>query len=168
MVIIQRMDEQQEIWKPIAGYEGRYEVSNLGRVRSFHRRGCRILRLSDRGAPDNYLIVSLALNGRTRTRLVHHLVLLTFVGPRPEGMVACHTNDVPHDNRLENLRWDTQEENMADRLTRDGKRKRLTPEMVREIRSLQFSTKAAGAAHYGIAPSTFHNIRTGKTWTHVS
>jgi hypothetical protein len=47
-------------------------------------------------------------------RKVHHLILEAFVGPRPEGLKACHNNGDGHDNRLDNLRWDTQANNIAD------------------------------------------------------
>ncbi|AEK09646.1 HNH endonuclease [Mycobacterium phage Mozy] len=54
-----------------------------------------------------------------RKSLVHVLVLEAFVGPRPEGMNACHNNGIPNDNRVENLRWDTPSENNRD-LIRHG------------------------------------------------
>lgn len=54
------------------------------------------------------------------TRYVHQLVLEAFVGPRPEGMEACHWNDVCTDNRLENLRWDTTSANRHDQV-RNGR-----------------------------------------------
>lgn len=52
--------------------------------------------------------------GRTHDRKVHQLVLEAFVGPRPEGFVGCHWDDDPSNNRLENLRWDTESANRFD------------------------------------------------------
>ncbi len=62
-----------------------------------------------------YLDVSLRLgtNVRRHTK-VHHLVAEAFIGPRPPGMVVCHNNGDPLDNRVENLRYDTQANNITD------------------------------------------------------
>lgn len=111
------MDDIEE-WRTIPGYEGAYEVSDMGRVRSLTRldtRG-RLRRgklLSPRNARSGHLAIALH-NGSRRNFLVHHLVLMAFVGPRPEGMEGCHENDIPNDNRVENLRWDTRSANLRD------------------------------------------------------
>ena len=51
---------------------------------------------------------------QNKFKSVHHLVLEAFTGPRPVGAVCCHLNDEGDDNRIENLRWDTQRSNYAD------------------------------------------------------
>ena len=113
-----------ERWKPIAGYEGHYEVSNFGNVRSLPRKvltkggwtqshPAKPLR-PGRATKSGHLLVVLCKDGVTNGRLVHQLVLETFVGPRPDGMCACHANDIAWDNRLENLRWDTRSSNSRD------------------------------------------------------
>ncbi len=114
-----------EQWRPIEGYEGAYEVSDLGRVRSMDRvdrtghpwRG-RILKLhpvSDRG----YQKITLYRDGTGSQRLVHRLVLAAFVGPCPEGMEGCHRDNDTTNNALTNLRWDTPSENNFD-IVRSG------------------------------------------------
>ncbi|SKF61468.1 NUMOD4 motif [Mycobacteroides abscessus subsp. abscessus] len=111
-----------EAWKPIAGYEGWYEVSNRGRVRSLDRTvigrwGPYLVRgrtLAPPARESGHLSVGLYKNGPSRRHLVHRLVLEAFVGPAPEGMVTCHNNGDPSDNRIENLRWDTQSANQFD------------------------------------------------------
>lgn len=112
---------QTEIWKPIPGYEGRYEVSNQGRVRSLDRtvpgKDGRVTFFKGRElqpwvSNGGHLVVGL---GRNRREYVHRLVLFAFVGPCPAGMEACHINDCPADNRVVNLRWDTRSENGLDR-----------------------------------------------------
>jgi hypothetical protein len=60
--------------------------------------------------------LSRGARGTTKTRLVHHLVLEAFVGPRPDGQVGCHFDDDPRNNRVENLRWDTSSANALDRV----------------------------------------------------
>lgn len=108
-----------ENWLPVAGYEGKYEVSDLGRVRSLARpdgrgRRRREMILRGRPGPRGHLSVALYVDGARRDFLVHYLVLVTFVGPRPEGMEGCHWNDIATDNSLENLRWDTRSANILD------------------------------------------------------
>lgn len=63
-----------------------------------------------------YATVGLWKDEKRYTMTVHRLILETFVGPRPDGMEACHYNGVRTDNRLENLRWDTPSNNQKDRL----------------------------------------------------
>jgi hypothetical protein len=110
-----------EQWKDVPGYEGRYQVSDLGRVRSLDHRvrlvchGVETTRLS----PGRLLKpgrsrsghVSVAI-GKGNSRLVHQLVLEAFVGPRPKGAESLHLNHDPKDNRLSNLRYGTRSENL--------------------------------------------------------
>jgi hypothetical protein len=103
-----------ERWLPVPGYEGRYEVSDWGRVKSLPRNTTSggIMKLSPdaRGAQ----VVNLTKSGKQRVHLVHHLVLQAFAGPRPEGTEACHNDGNPANNRLHNLRWDTHLANIGD------------------------------------------------------
>ena len=113
-----------ERWLPVLGWEGIYEVSDHGRVRSLDRtvrqsngtsrkfRG-RILKQTRMNA---YLTVGLHIAGREERRTVHRMVLESFVSPRPIGMEACHADSDGHNNHLSNLRWDTRKENAADRV----------------------------------------------------
>jgi hypothetical protein len=113
---------EAEIWRPVVGYEGIYEVSDLGRVQSLdridaigRRRQGQILR-----GCGTYLGISLCRDGVKSRFLIHRLVLETFVGPCPLGMECCHFNDDKHDNRLTNLRWDTPSANQYDKV-RNGR-----------------------------------------------
>lgn len=114
-------------WRPVVGYEGQYEVSDKGEVRSIGRwltkrtrwgsvsqfwHAGRPLQWTDRG--EGYHEVGLNRGGKQRQMKVHRLVLEAFVGPCPDGMEGCHANGNPADNRLENLRWDTHSSNVAD------------------------------------------------------
>ncbi len=63
---------------------------------------------------DGHLRVTLANRGVLTRKFVHVLMLETFIGPRPEGAVSCHWNDIGDDNRLENLRWGTRADNGDD------------------------------------------------------
>ncbi|QEQ94428.1 HNH endonuclease [Mycobacterium phage Leozinho] len=111
-----------EEWRPVVGYEGLYEVSDRGRVRSLDRTiQTSVDTRSYKGRvlkPQltlGYHIVSLTAPGRRRRYAkVHHLVLEAFRCPRVPGMSGCHNNGVKTDNRPENLRWDSHTENMRD------------------------------------------------------
>ena len=120
-----------ERWLPVVGYEGLYEVSDHGRVRTVERfitypsksritTSGRLLPSQIRKQycrPNDHPTVGLVRPGeKRRTFDVHRLVLEAFVGPRPEGMEACHWNDIKTDNRASNLRWDTRSENTKDRI----------------------------------------------------
>jgi hypothetical protein len=112
---------EDEIWRPLPEYEGSYEVSSLGRVRSLARidsRGRRIRArlLSQWPHPTGHLYTKLSLNGNSRLCKVHRLVLLAFVGPPPAGCEALHGDGNPANNRIENLSWGTRSENMYDRV----------------------------------------------------
>jgi hypothetical protein len=112
--------EGEERWLPVVGYEGFYEVSDQGRVRSRYRV------LKQARNTQKRLIVCLSKQNKARVRLVHHLVLEAFVGLRPSGTEACHWNDIADDNRLANLRWDTHEANCADIIRNDHRLTRNT------------------------------------------
>lgn len=111
-----------EIWKPVLGYEGLYEVSNLGAVRSLPRRGRKvegILVLAQTVSRAGYFVVSLSRNGVVSQETVHSLVLEAFVSPRPDGLVARHGPLGALVNSVSNLSWGTHQENMQDKI-RDG------------------------------------------------
>ena len=94
-----------ETWKPVPGLEN-YLVSDQGRVAKVMKPG--------HGEKQRYPLVSLREAGKRANYYVHELVLRAFVGERPEDGVVRHLNDVPTDNRLENLRWGTRSENQID------------------------------------------------------
>ena len=123
-------DRWQERWKAVVGFEGLYQVSNLGRVRSLDRivphklygtmkvKG-RIRQLSPGGKNRMYLMVTLSKNGVKTGNMVHHLVAAAWFGPRPDGQEVCHGKNGQRDNSVCNLRYDTRVNNGLDR-RRDG------------------------------------------------
>jgi hypothetical protein len=121
-------DIEHEIWLPIAGYEGSYEVSNYGRIKSLERpvhnyikRG-RILKPSPRKRGAGKAVTSFAVNlGRSDLRRIHRLVLEAFVGPCPIGMEGCHNDGDCSNNKLQNLRWDTHIANVLDSINHGTK-----------------------------------------------
>ena len=113
----------KEFWKDIKGYEGYYQVSNLGRVKSLdrnvycnrddgHIRFQKGIVTKPSLAGIGYLQVHLCKNGKCFHCLVHRLVLLAFI-PNPKNKKTVnHLNGIKTDNRVDNLEWATQSENI--------------------------------------------------------
>ena len=135
-------------WAPVPGYEGRYEVSNYGVVRSLERMeqcGDAVRQRSARTLKQwvdrhGYSSVRLSKGGVVRSFRVSRLVLLAFVGPG-DGLEAAHKNHHREDNRLSNLQWATRLENEQQK---DAARRRpdvpwrvLTPTKLRKAQRLR-------------------------------
>jgi hypothetical protein len=174
------MDEvTRETWRAIPGYEGSYEVSDLGRVRShleYHGTSERILA---QPRSHGYGQVALRRDGQSQIWLVHRLVLLAFVGTMPAGQETRHGPGGRKDNRLVNLCYGTRAENIADRVRDGGQRQadvrneknpraKLTMQLAAQIRE----RRAAGdgitamAREYGVGVSTIKRVLTGECWAH--
>lgn len=101
-----------EVWKDIHGYEGLYQVSNLGRVRSLNWRNTGEIReLCLKPHNRGYLQIELTNRGIKKTFTVHRLVALHFVQGFQDGFVVNHINENKTDNRADNLEWISQSEN---------------------------------------------------------
>jgi len=189
-----RIDKDGETWRAVAGFEGRYEVSDQGRVRSLRFRN----RATDR-ARTTPLVLGLSLNRKGyayvslggRQAMVHHLVLEAFVGPRSVGLEAGHLNGHPADNRPANLRWVTSSENglhkvlhgtaargagtgaytHPERLPRGESHgmSKVTAQQVLEIRAASAGGESRPSlrARFGVGESTIRDILSRRTWAHV-
>lgn len=173
-----------EEWRPVVGYEGLYEVSSQGRVKSLARRLADGRKWSERTlkpwrSTDGYLQASLRRDGRGVAAKVHRLVCEAFHGPAPaDKPFALHGNHDPADNRPENLRWGDHVENMQDMVDADRQprtkgeangRAKLTEADVRAIQDelLDGATMEAVAAKHGLGIATVGDIANGKTWAHI-
>ncbi len=110
---------ETERWHAVPGYEGHYEVSTSGQVRSLDRvtssgRRSSGRTLRQRVDARGYRHVNLWLDGSATTLRVHRVVLSAFVGPAPEGTEGCHSDGDPSNNSVENLRWDSHLANIHD------------------------------------------------------
>lgn len=128
-----------EEWRDVLDWEGLYQVSNLGRVRSVERRAkqsrwgtsttrhvrARILKPFTTGpTPPVYMLVRLYREGKKVQRKIHHLVAEAFLEPKPfKDALVLHWDDDPKNNAAENLRWGTQSENCYDRERNKRKRR---------------------------------------------
>lgn len=153
---------QTEIWKPVVGYEGLYEVSNTGKVRSLER----ITSVGRRGIgkelrqyilPCGYLDVSLSNEGKIRHKRVHRLVADAFC-ENPDGKDEVnHKDGNKQNNAACNLEWCTKSENMIHAYQK-GLQTKTKRGQVRSIVCINdgslFSTAGEAARHYGI------NVRT--------
>lgn len=119
---VQKVDMEQ--WKDIPGWEGFYQASNAGRVRSIDRvitharwgntkyKG-RILK-AWQSQKDGYYLVNLCSNKKRKSYYIHQLILLTFVGEPKPGEQVLHGDAGPFVNTPENLRWGTSKQNSRD------------------------------------------------------
>tara|TARA_B100001094_G_scaffold25018_1_gene20963 strand:- start:691 stop:1170 length:480 start_codon:yes stop_codon:yes gene_type:complete len=157
----------KELWRPVVGLEGKYLVSNVGRVWS--------VRLN---APLSLVLLAgkyPACNINRKMHKVHHLVAEAWHGPRPEGLLCLHRDDDKLNNTPENLYWGTQSQNMRDCI-RNGHRQdqagtanpsaKLDPDKVRAIRSAE-GTCAGIGKQFGIHAQTVSLIKRGKLWATV-
>jgi hypothetical protein len=175
-----------ETWKAVPGYEGLYEVSSLGRVKSLARE-CRAMRkgtmasvpipermLTPTQISVGYLTVGLSRDGNCKTKYIHQLVCEAWNGPRPEGFDAAHFDGDKHNNTPENLRWASRRDNVKDKV-RHGRQPRgddlwftkISDEQVRLIRSNAHVTAKAWADKLGVAHQTISAIRRGEERVHA-
>jgi hypothetical protein len=117
-----------EIWKDVKDYEGFYQISNLGNVKSLDRviqKYNNIERritdfkikgklLKPKTRKDGYKVLYFQLDGVRKEFYVHHLVIMNFIGERPKGYHICHGDGNRSNNNLDNLRYATPKENTFD------------------------------------------------------
>jgi NUMOD4 motif-containing protein/HNH endonuclease len=185
-----------EIWKDIPEYEGLYQVSNMGRVKSLDRwitqkysrekgyynrlmLGKIINPFSDK---NGYQYVSLSKDNKVKRGCVHYLVLKTFIGERPSSYDCNHLNGQKNDNRLENLEYCTKSDNLKHsyRVLNRKHRKypignqhhkaKLTDSDVINIRQLYSSeihTQKELAQIFGVTQTNISIIVRGEGWKHL-
>ncbi len=166
-----------ESWLSVPGFEGFYEVSSFGRVRSLDRlvntsRGSRLWlgRLLKPNLSGRYLGVALSKDGIHTTRYVHHLVAHVFLGNQPSGMQILHGPNGIRDNSVGNLRYGTAVENEADKF-RDGTKARgerhgISKLTEAQAKRIKFGTEPAVklACELGVSCNAVRAIRRNENW----
>jgi NUMOD4 motif/HNH endonuclease len=158
-----------EQWKNVIGFEGLYEVSNHGNVRSIKTNKIKNPTINKK---DNRPFLNLWKENKQKIMRPHKMVLEAFVGKCPEGMECCHNDGNSFNNHIDNLRWDTHKSNIHDRIkhgtSNRGERcgtSKLTLEQVRAIRKDDRLQRLI-ASDYGIAESMVSRIKNGVRWQH--
>ena len=167
------------IWKDIPGFEGMYQASNKGDIKSCSRitkRGTQLLTIRERilkGAPDGagYLVVNLRKNNKTHCFRVHQLIIWAFKGLAPGDYEEVrHKSGVVYDNRITNLRASSIKRNQADRLVHGtllssglGRRAKIDPEKVGHIRNSGKPILDL-ALELNLSPRHIYSILSGKFW----
>ena len=169
-----------EVWKAIPGFPG-YEVSDLGRIRSFWKAVSHIGVCFS--TPQKIKKVFWDRNGRgyilfkTKRMAVHRCVLLAFIGPCPKGYQCRHLDGNPQNNQLDNLRWGTPQDNADDRQkhgnTARGEKAggaKLNPDAVSQIRHLYANgdfNQYDLAKLFNVSRPTITAIMTRRNWKHI-
>lgn len=170
-----------EIWKPVVGYEGLYEVSDLGRVRRVSASPYHPVNPNSDmcGSQDRngYRVVTLSSNLACRNVGVHRLVAQAFLGPRPPDHITHHRNGSKADNRAANLEWVTPRQNSHHAVTTGlqpdhrgeaNPAAKLTRAKVAVIRSLRgLVSERHLAQEFGVSHGAIHDIQTRRRWKDV-
>ena len=169
---------EDEVWKPIAGYEGKYSISNYGRVKNtscIHRTKMGMI-LNPWEGNKHYLYITLSKDSKRKTFAAHRLVLDAFVGKNPGGKQCAHWDGDPHNNRVSNLRWATAKENCADRdrqgRTAKGEKQGSSVLDEKAVKSI-LKLKNSGMSKYEVGHlacvsySTIERIWMGESWRDV-
>lgn len=168
------MTEAEE-WRPVVGFEGRYEVSSFGQVRGIGAR-CRGIKQTRASSDGYYRQVTLYIaRKKLKTVEVHTLVAEAFLGPRPSGHLVCHENGDGWQNHLTNLRYGTPKSNSED-MVRHGRNlpgsknhnAKLDEKAVCEIKRRAGVKYRILAAEYGVSCTTIQGIMSGEKWKHVA
>ena len=177
---------RHEVWKQIPGYEGLYEASNTGRVRSMdrvvigkHYRAGRYAEINRKGvllkqclSPAGYWTVTLSKDGKRATWRVHMLICAAFHGEQPIGFQCRHLNGVRTDNRAENLAWGTHVENQRDRVTHgtDLRGEQVATAILTKDQAAAIIAgmpQKQSKALFGISKTQHYRIKNGEAWAHL-
>lgn len=170
-----------ERWKVIPGWSA-YEASTLGKIRrivpAISKKAGKCLKTKPNNA--GYLVLHLSMHGRAKWVYVHHLIALTFKGPRPPGKFVSHENDRKTDNSARNLKYRTPTKNVALAIQRglwkpacgeNHVHAKLNARKVRRIRQLAAEgllSHAAIGRKFGVTRTAVDLVVQRKSWKHVA
>ena len=169
---------EKEVWKDVPESKGKYQASNLGRVKSvFYNRTKTPQILKPSTTKNGYLKLGLWIHGSRKHISVHRIIASTFLGGCPKGCQGNHKNGIKTENRIENLEYCTPQENTLhahrNSLTNTAKGEdsgssKLTEKQVIEIRELCNSfTLNKIASMYNVSYSLISMIKNRHIWKHI-
>lgn len=170
---------ENEEWRDIVGYEGLYEVSNIGRVRSLGKRA-RVMILQKRNKKGKYYGVSLLKDCKQKNMQIHRAVALAFI-PNPENKPCVnHIDNDPSNNKLNNLEWVTNRENTI-HAVRQGRQRldniinrkgeqvfgaKLKAKDILEIRNSSLTQRELSFI-YKVSRGNISSIKSRNRWKHI-
>jgi DNA-binding XRE family transcriptional regulator len=182
-----------EVYVDIPGYEGYYQVSNYGNVRSLDRvikektgktQTLKDRILKQRTNPSGYYYIGLGKNGSKATFAIHQLVAQAFLDNPNNKPTVNHITGIKTDNNVSNLEWATYSENLehaynsglrasvsSKALGKKNYKRKLKTEQVLEIKHLLAAgnmTHKEIAKKYGVSRSTVGNINSNRYWSHIT
>jgi hypothetical protein len=161
----------KEFWKDIKKYEGHYQASNLGRIRSIKFKS-RILKFHK----SRYLFTHLSKNGKTEVLLVHRVIAQTWIKNPKNLLTVNHKDGNKLNNNIMNLEWCSPSYNIIHSFkmglshpqkSENNWSTKLTKEMVKEIRDIKGISQKYIAKLFGIDQSNVSYIINNKTWKNV-
>lgn len=160
-----------EIWRDVIGYEGIYQISSLGKVKSLGNNKNRKEKIMRLGVTEKgYLVVGLSKNGEIKKFKVHRLVAMAFLPNPSKKPEVNHKGKRPNkkDNRYFMIEWATKEENEkhAKRHGLNMRGAKLNREQVLEIKSSNDSIEVL-CLKYNVSFTTISQIKKGNTWKHI-
>lgn len=160
----------EEIWMPVPGFAGLYEVSNFGRIRTIKTGKIKKPTIDKKDGRPSVLLWK---ENKYKLRRIGRIVLRAFCGDPKAGEECCHNDGNPLNNHIDNLRWDTASNNQKDRVkhgtSNRGERcasAKLKEHQVLSIRKDPRQQKEI-AAEYGVAPSVISRIKNRTRWGHL-
>jgi len=162
----------EELWKDLIGYEDRYQISNLGKIRFKDSQELKASYLNQ----DGYEVTTIRIKGKKKNHRVHRLVLETFL--KKSSLEINHKNGIKTDNRVENLEYCTRKHNVKQSYVLGLKivvgeknpNAILNDEKVREIKEI-ISTGVLSYRKIGkmfnVSANTIACIKLGKNWKHI-
>lgn len=178
-----------EVWRDIPGFEGYYQASNMGRIKSLSRqifisKSNRSIgyyrRVNERflkpGLTSNgYFSCTLWVEHESHQQTIHSLVLESFSGLRPDGLYGCHKDDDKTNNRLENLYWGTPKENSGDKIINGNQpygekcqsSKLIAADVINIRQMAKTKTAKELSEKYGVLQPQIWRIIHRKQWRHI-
>ncbi len=183
----------KEEWRDVTGYEGLYQVSNLGQVKALPKVSTWISKVNkikqDRYYPERilngtsdgrYRCVVLSKDGNKIQTRVHTLVAEAFIGPRPSGTYVCHKDDFGEHNSVDNLYYGSSQQNSDDKVRLGNQQKgeacwkaKTTEDQIRQVKSLlevhgnERGYRKKVSELTGVSVNVVKSVNRGASWKHV-